>query len=106
MPEPVTVIHEAVDAEVHAHPDCAVTVIVPVAPEGGALMATTLGVNVHDAPGWLTRKLRPAIVSVAVLAVVLVLGCAVNETLPEPVPDEPLDIVTHDAPLVAVQVHP
>ena len=48
-------------------------------------------------------KLLPAIVSVAVLVCDVVLDAAVNVTLPEPLPVAPLVIVTHDAPLVAVQ---
>jgi hypothetical protein len=61
--------------------------------------------NVHAA-GSVTRKLFPAIVSVAVLATAVVLAAAVNPTLPELVPLAPLEIVTHDALLVAVQLHP
>jgi hypothetical protein len=62
--------------------------------------------NVHDALGSVIAKLFPAIVRNAVLPSVVVLGAAVNPTLPEPVPAVPLEIVTHDAPLVAVQLHP
>ena len=51
-------------------------------------------------------KLLPAIVSVAVLVCDVVFDAAVNVTLPEPLPVAPLVIVTHDAPLVAVQLQP
>ena len=45
-------------------------------------------------------------VSVAVLATPVVLPAATKPTEPLPVPLAPLEIVTHDAPLVAVQLHP
>jgi hypothetical protein len=80
--------------------------MLPGPPAAGAAILVGLAEKVHDAPGWLTWKVCPAIVSVAVLAPVPGFGCAVNETLPEPVPLEPLDIATHDAPLAAVQAHP
>ncbi len=51
-------------------------------------------------------KLLPAIVRVAVLVSVVVLAAAVKVTLPEPVPDAPLVIVTHGALLVEDQVQP
>jgi hypothetical protein len=94
-----------VDA-VHEHPASVVTVIVPVAPAAGIVTLTGVAETVHDTPASVTRKLRPAIASVAVRAVTLVFGWAANETVPDPVPVEPADIVTHAAPLAAVQVHP
>ena len=45
-------------------------------------------------------------VSVVERAAVPVFAATVNETLPEPLPDAPLVIVTHDAGLVAVQLQP
>ena len=45
-------------------------------------------------------------VRVAVLGAVVVLAATVNPTPPEPVRLAPLVIVTHGAPLVAVQLHP
>lgn len=92
--------------DVQEHPDVVETVIVPVPPAAGAVMLAGLAEKVHDAPGWVTCKNRPAIVSVTVLAPAPGFGCAVNETVPEPVPVEPLDIVTQDAALAAVQPHP
>ena len=62
--------------------------------------------NEHDGLGSVTTNVRPAIVSVADRADVVVLTAAVNPTLPEPVPLAPVKIVTHDAPLVAVQLQP
>jgi hypothetical protein len=105
LPDPVTVIHEAVVDDVQAHPACVVIVMVPVPPAADSVIRIGLAENVHDAPGSLTTKLRPAIVRVADRAVVPEFACAVNETVPEPVPLEPPEIVTHDAPLTAVQVH-
>ena len=48
----------------------------------------------------------PAIVRVAVLATVVVFAAAVKLTLPDPLPEAPLVIVTHDALLVDDQVQP
>jgi hypothetical protein len=56
--------------------------------------------------GSVRTKLWPAIVRVAVLARVVVFAAAVNLTLPEPLPEAPLVIVTHDALLVDDQVQP
>jgi uncharacterized protein YhhL (DUF1145 family) len=63
-------------------------------------------VNVQFAPGWVTVKLRPAIVSVAVRAAVVVFAAAVKVTVPLPVPFDPAVTVTQLAPLVAVHAHP
>ena len=62
--------------------------------------------NVQAAAACVTVKVLPAIVSVADLPGVAVLAAAVNPTLPLPLPVAPVEIVTHDAPLVAVQAHP
>jgi hypothetical protein len=83
-----------------------VTVIVPVPPAAGAMTRSGVTVNVHETLGSVTTNALPAIVSVAERAVDDPLAAPVNPTLPEPVPVAPLVIVTHDAPLVAVQVHP
>ena len=94
------------DEAVQVHVDCVVTVMLPVAPPAAALMVNGETANVHDAPASVTTKLFPAIVRVALRDCVLVLAAAVNPTLPEPLPLAPLVIVTQDAPLVAVQLHP
>lgn len=104
--DPVSVIHEAVVDEAQAHVNCVVTVIVPVPPLAGTVTMSGVTENAHDALGSVTAKPFPAIDSMAVLESVVVLDAAVNPTLPEPVPLAPLEIVTHDAPLVAVQLHP
>ena len=69
-------------------------------------MVRGLTVNVQAAAASVTVNVLPAIVSVADLADVAVLAAAVYPTLPLPLPLAPLVIVTHDAALVAVQVHP
>lgn len=69
-------------------------------------MVTGLTVNVQVAPGSVTVKERPPIISVAVLDAVEVLGAAVKATEPEPVPLAPPAIVTHDALLVADHAQP
>ena len=106
MPAAVTAIHEPVVDDVQAHPDCVVTVNVPVAPVPGIETMSGLTENVHDALGSVTTKVLPAIVSVADLAAAVVFAPAVKLTLPAPMRPVPLEMVTHDAPLVAVQAHP
>lgn len=106
MREPLNVIHDVPDETVQAHVDNVVTVMLPVAPSGGTVTVRGDTENVHDAAASLTTKLLPAIVSVAERDCVVVLDAAVNPTLPEPFPVAPLVIVTHDAPLDAVQLHP
>lgn len=104
--EPLNVIQDVPDEAVQAHVESVVTVMVPVAPPGGAVTVRGETEYVHVAPASLTTKLWPAIVSVADRDCVVVLDAAVNPTLPEPLPVAPLVIVTHDAPLVALHVHP
>jgi hypothetical protein len=104
--DPLTVIHDAPVVTVQAQVDDVVTAMVPVAPPGGAVTVNGETVNVQDAAASVTVKLLPAIVSVALLVAVVVFNAAVNLTLPEPLPVAPLVIVTHEAPLVAVQLHP
>jgi hypothetical protein len=104
--DPATVIHEAVVDEPQPHPNCVVTARVPVPPPAGIVTFVGVTENPHDTLGSVTRKLFPAIARKAVLPSVVVLGAAVNPTLPEPVPDAPLEIVTHGVMLVAVQLHP
>lgn len=106
VPEPVTVTQAEFDEDVHTQVDCVVTVIVPDAPAGEAVITVGVNVNVHVEPGSLIVNERPAIVSVAFRAIVPVLAAAVYATVPEPVPLAPLVIVAHVAALVAVQLHP
>lgn len=110
VPDPVRpadrVSHAALVDDVQTHPDCVVTVIVPVPPPGGAATRSGLTENVHDALGSVTTKLLPAMVSVALRAELVVLAAAKNDTVPAPLPLAPLLIVTHEAPLAAVQPQP
>ena len=92
--------------DVQAQDDDVVTVIVPVPPAAGAMRMTGLTENVQETLGSVTTNVLPPIVSVAERAVDVVLAAPVNPTLPDPVALAPLVIVTHDAPLVAVQAHP
>jgi len=77
VPEPVTVTQAEFDEDVHTQVDCVVTVIVPDAPAGEAVITVGDNVNVHDEPGSLIVNERPAIVSVAFRAIVPVLAAAV-----------------------------
>ena len=105
VPDPASVIHDPVVDDVQAHVDEVVTVMVPLPPAGIITMRTGDTANVHAALGCVTTKLRPAIVSVALRADDVVLAAAVKPEEPAPVPLPP-EIVTQDAPLVAVQPHP
>ncbi len=104
--DPVSVIHEALVDEPQLHPNCVVTAIVPVPPAAGTVTLSGLTDNVHDALGCLMTKLFPAIDMMAIRDSVVVLGATVNAKLPEPEPLVGLETVTHDAPPVAVQLHP
>jgi len=70
VPDPVTVTHEAFDDEDQLQPAPAVTVIVPVPPVACTPMSVGEAVIEHVVPDSLTVYDLPAIVSVAVLAVV------------------------------------
>ena len=104
VPDPVTVTHDALVDDVHAQVDCVVTVIVPDAPVGAAVISDGVRANVQDALGSVIVNVRPAIVSVAVLAIEPVLEPATYPTVPEPVPVAPLEMLTHVEPLDAVQL--
>ena len=90
------------------HDDPAVTVTsIPFAPPDDTDRLVGLIVMSHDdAPAWLTVSAAPPIVTVAVRGVAAVLAATLNPTEPEPVPLGSVVIVTHDAPLLAVQVQP
>ena len=103
-PDPVSEIHDVPDDEVQAQVESVVTLMVPVAPPGDTLTVSGATVYVHVPACWLTTKLLPAIVNVAVLDCVVELTAAVIPTLPGPVRFAPLVIVAHVDPLVAVHV--
>lgn len=107
MPLPVvSVTHDVVVDDVHSHPACVVTVNVPVVPPAGIVTSAGVTENVQDGLGSDTTNVWPAIVSVADRALVVVFAAAVKLILPEPDRPVPLEIVTHAAPLVALQLHP
>ena len=89
----------------HAQPAWVVTVRVAEPPMTPALIVVGLTVYEHAA-AWFTVKVVPAMVRVPERVVVAVFAAMVNPVEPEPVPDAPLLIVIHDAPLVAVQAQP
>lgn len=105
MPEPPEIVsHDADDEIVHAHVDDVVMVMVPVPPAAGAATRAGVTANVHDGLGCVTTKLLPAIVSVTLRGPVVVFAAAVKNMPPDPVRFAPFEIVTHDAPLVALHV--
>ena len=104
-PDPVSEIHPVPDDDVQAHVESVVTLTLPVAPAGGTVTVSGATVYVHVAACWVTPKLLPAIVNVAVLDCVVELDTTVIPTLPEPVRvPPPLVIVAHDDPPDDVQV--
>lgn len=104
VPDPVTVAHVALDEVVHAQLLCVVTVIVPDAPEGAAVISVGVTVNVHVPLGSVIVNDRPAIVRVVLLESVPVFEPAVYPTVPEPAPLAPLVMLTHPPPPDAVQL--
>ena len=60
----------------------------------------------HGAPAWVTVKVCPPAVIVAVREAVLVFVATENATVPFPLPLAPEVTVTHAAELVAVHGHP
>jgi hypothetical protein len=78
----------------------AVSTATPVAPLAGLRF-----VMVGGAPAWVTVWVRPAIVSVPVLAFVPVLAATVKVAVPLPVPLEVV-VIQEGALLVAVQAQP
>src|SRR4029078_4503353 len=89
-PDPVSyvvasVTHAAEAEIVQAQLDDVVIVMVPVPPFGFPVTRTGEIVKLHDGLGWVTTKLEPAIVRVAVRGAVVVFAAPVNVTVPEPV---------------------
>ena len=98
------VAHVWFEDTVHEQFDAVVTVSVPVAPVGAAVISDGVTVNAQVALGSVMVKDCPAIVSVAVRESVPVFAAALYPTVPDPVPLAPLVIVTHVAPPDAVQL--
>jgi hypothetical protein len=106
VPDAIAVTQDAETEEFHAQPACVVTLIEPVPPFGGTVTRSGVTVNVQDALGCVTRKLLPAIVSVADRGDGAVLAPAAKPTLPEPLPVAPLVMVIHATGLLAVHAQP
>ena len=105
---PVTVSHDVLLlTPVHAHPAGDVTPVEPVPPPAGTEPLAAESVNVQAMPGCVTLKLCPAIVSVPVRELVLLLAAALNATVPLPVPLAPPVTVSQDVLLLTpVHAHP
>lgn len=111
VPDPVplptvSVTHDCVVDAVQSHPACVVTVNVPVVPPPGIVTSDGVTENEQDGLGSETTNDCPAIVNVADRAAVVVFAAAVKLIEPEPDRPVPFEMVTHDAPLVALQVQP
>jgi hypothetical protein len=103
---PVTVTQLAPLAAVQAHPVGVVTDTLPVPPIAATACVDDERLKVQLTPGCVTVKLWPAIVSVAVRAVVVVFAAALKLTVPLAEPLVPPVTVTQLAPLVAVHAQP
>jgi hypothetical protein len=101
---PVTLIQSALLAAVHVQPASAVTPTVPEPPSPGTLVLLAESAY-EQPPGWLTVKVCPAAVIVAVLAGPA-FAAALNPTVPLPVPVAPAEIVSHAASAVAAHAQP
>lgn len=71
---PVTVSHDAPPDAVHVQPAAAVTPTVPGPPPAATVTSVADRLGVQATPAWFTVNARPAIVSVAFRAVLLVLA--------------------------------
>ena len=106
---PVTVSQDVLLlTPVHAHPAGDVTPVEPVPPACRHRAARRAeSVNVQLMPGCVTLKLCPAMVSVPVREVVLLLAAALNATVPLPLPLAPPVTVSQDVLLLTpVHAHP
>jgi hypothetical protein len=102
----VIVIHVAVVAAVHAHPDGVVTATLVAGPPAAP---TVCDVGLSDAghePDCVTVCVWPAIVIVPVRLVESGLAATLNATVPLPVPLAPLVIVIHGVVVDAVHAQP
>jgi hypothetical protein len=68
LPEPATDIQALVVEAAHVQPACVVTVIVPDAPAGDAVISEGVSVNMHAPLASVTVNVFPAIVKAADLA--------------------------------------
>jgi hypothetical protein len=103
---PVSVIHAALLAAVHAQPVAAVTLLAPLP---AAAVKDWLAGEIDGeqaAAAWVTVKVAPAIVSVPVRIDATVLAATLNPTVPLPDPVAPLVTVIQAALLAAVHAQP
>jgi hypothetical protein len=103
---PVTVIHAALLAAVHAHPVGVVTAVDPVVALAPADWLDGEIEYVQAAAACVTVNVCPAIVSVPVRCDAAGFGAILNETVPLPEPLVAPTSVNHDALLVAVHAQP
>ena len=103
---PVTCIHPALLAAVQLQPAGAVTLTLPDPPPGPKEPDVADSEDVQGAPGSATVNVCPAIVSVPLIPLALLLELAENETVPLPVPDAPDVTDTQPALLAAFQAQP
>jgi hypothetical protein len=90
----VSVIHAALLAAVHEHQLPIASVVVVAPPSALTVCAAGEMAAAHDAASWETVTVCPAIVPEPVRAGPL-LAAAVRVTVPDPVPDDPLETLSH-----------
>ena len=106
LPPPLTVIHAAPLVAVHAQPEPDVTPTVAEPAPDPSVAPTDESVKVQEAASCVTVKVRPAIVTVPVRGLVLVLAAIEYPTVPVPLPEPPEVMVIQDALLLAVHAQP
>ena len=103
----VTVIHEALLVAVRAQPVVPVTVTLTALPAATTLVLVDDSVNATQvAAAWVTVNVTPAIVTVPVRELAVVLVATLRDTVPLPVPLAPDVTLIHDALLVADRAQP
>ena len=102
----VIVSHAALDDAVHPHPAVAVTATLLLELPDATLTVVGDAPNVQATPAWVTVKVWPPTVIVAVRLSVVGFAATEKATVPEPVPVAPLVIVSQLWLLVAVLAQP
>jgi len=100
-----TLIHDALDTAVHAQPAGNVTSTLPFPPAATTLCVVGVSVAVQAAPACVMTNGWPATVIVVERELLFGFAATAYPTLPLPDPDAAVLNVTHDAGLVAVQLH-
>jgi hypothetical protein len=101
-----TLTHPALLAAVHPQPAVVVTATLPDPPAAANACDAGEMLNEHPTPDWVTVKVRPATVSVALRCAVAVVAATANVTMPLPAPVAPVLIDSQVALLAAVQAQP